>query len=118
MSEIVIALGIALAVSLAGNGWLATAYLGVRDERTEVKGERDQARSAANTCSEQVDQLQAVAATRAASAVQAIAAARKADQAKQSRAQQILSTPATVPGNDCKSADDRARSWIAGRAKP
>lgn len=118
INPIIVALAIALGISVLGNAYLGNSYLDVRDERATAQGERDQARSAATTCSEATERMESRAAARAASAVLAIADARKSALARQGRAQHILSTPATVPGNDCKSADDRARRWITGRTQP
>lgn len=115
---IVAALGGLLACSLAGNAYLARSILEVRDERTQAIGERDQARSAADTCSEATEALRTAADKRAKDAQLQLAAARKATLDAQGRAQHILSTPPTVPGDDCRSASDRVRNWIKGRARP
>lgn len=111
-------LGLLLALSVAGNAWLGSTYLGARDERTEAIGQRDQARSAATMCSDATEALQEQATRRQVEGQAAIAAARKAALGHEGRAQQILATPASTPGNDCKSADDRARSWLKSRGKP
>jgi hypothetical protein len=110
-----IALLVALGVSLLGNAVLTKLYLGVRDDRAKVTGERDQARSAATACSDGVKALQAAAAEREREGRKAGEKARVEAEAHQSAAQRILSTPAAVPGNDCASARVRLDGWLKAR---
>jgi hypothetical protein len=44
-----------------------------------------------------------------------LAKAQAAGQARSRRADQILSRPATQPGNDCGSARDRIDDWLSSR---
>lgn len=110
-------LGLLLTVSVAGNAWLGSSYLDARDKRTEAIGQRDQARSAAQTCSDATEALQAAAKTREQENKAAIAKAAAAAVARERRAQLQLATPATRPGDDCGSADDRFNNWLKARAK-
>lgn len=107
---------IALLISLASNAALGWAWLGARDDVTALTGQRDEARADASACSDATEALREQADKRAAEAKKATAAARTAAADKQSRAQAILSTPPSVPGNDCASARDRADDWLHGRA--
>lgn len=107
-----------LALSLLGNAFLSKAYLDVRDERTAAQGERDDARSAASACSDATEALEELAGKRKAEAEKARAAAAVAARGHLAMAQHILSTPATVPGDACKSADERINRWLAERKTP
>lgn len=117
-SPLLTALGLALLISLAGNAVLGWVYLGARDERVEAIGARDQARAAATACSDATEALRELADKRAAEGKAAAAVARRKANAHEQLAQQILATPASTPGDDCKSAQDRAGAWLRGRAKP
>lgn len=116
---------IGLVLSLAANGLLGWAYLGQRDEATAVRKDlsamqtqRDGARQAASACSDAVDDLRTLAERRAgeAKAARAEAAARARGHAQ--RADQILTAPPAVPGDDCRSAQVRVADWLKGRTKP
>lgn len=116
---------LALGLSLAANAALGWAYLGQRDDTTEAKtalrdmqGQRDGARQAASACSDSVDDLRELTDKRARDAVLARAVAASAAQGHNQRADQILATPAPVPGDACASAQTRVDDWLKGRAKP
>jgi hypothetical protein len=111
-------LGIALALSVAGNGILMRAWLGQRDETAVANTERNQARTAAQECSERTEAMQETARLRARAAIPARAAAQAKAETLTKQADQVLATPATVPSDDCKSAADRVDLWWQGRAKP
>ena len=115
---------IALAISLAVNGVLGWAYLGQRDDTTKARadlrgmeGQRDGARQAASECSDSVDDLRELADRRGREAAQARASAAGKAQSHNQRADQILATPAPVPGDACASAQARVDDWLKGRAK-
>jgi hypothetical protein len=110
-------LGLLLALSVAGNAWLGSSYLGARDERTQAIGQRDQARGAASMCSDATEALQEAAGQRTKENAAAVAQAAAAGAARERRAQLQLSTPATRPGNDCGSAGDRFDNWLKGRTQ-
>lgn len=107
-----------LVASLAGNAWQFRTYLGVRDQRTEAIGERDQARSAANACSDATEALVDLAGKRKKENEAERRRAYEAGAKSQVKAQQILSAPPSKPGDDCGSAVDRFDGWLAGRGRP
>ena len=116
---------IALAISLTVNAALGWAYLSQRDETATVRadlrgmeGQRDSARQAASACSDSVDDLRELADRRGREAAQARAAAAAKAQSHNKRADQILATPAPVPGDVCASAQARVVEWLKGRAQP
>lgn len=118
INPILLIMGVSLALSLAGNAVLGKVYLDARDERVEATGARDQARAAASSCSDATEALRELADKQAAEGKVAAAVARRKANSHEQLAQQILATPASTPGDDCKSAQDRARTWLQGRAKP
>lgn len=109
-------LACALALSVAGNAAIGWAWRAARDQVVATTAERDNARAAASACSDATEALRELADKRAAEAKRVQAAARLAAGAHEGRAQQILSTPAAVPGNDCGSARVRVHGWLKGRA--
>ena len=120
-----LALLIALGVSAAGNLGLGWAVVSQRDAKIEaiqetkrVTGERDSALDAGEKCSASVEKLQTLAANRLTEANRARAAAKKLAQDKDKRSDKILTAPAAVPGDDCKSAQVRVDGWLAERDRP
>lgn len=116
---------IILAASVAVNAALGWAYLGQRDDAAEARtalrdmeGQRDGARQAASACSDSVDDLRELADKRAREASTARAAAASTAQGHNQRADAILATPASVPGDACASAQTRVDDWLKGRANP
>jgi hypothetical protein len=107
-----------LALSIAGNAALGWAWLGARDKVATTTTERDNARAAASACSDATEALRELADKRGVEAKRAQAAARQAASQREGRAQQILSTPAALPGDDCGSARVRVDGWLKGRAAP
>lgn len=113
MNPLVI-LGVALAISMAGNAGLTYAYLGQRDETTAAQGERDQARGAATACSNATQDLRDLADKRAKEAAKARQDAAAQARSREELADAILNTPASDT-NDCKAAAQRATTWLKGR---
>ena len=109
---------VALGLSLAGNAALGWAWVGVREKAAATVLERDNARSAASSCSDATDDLRDLADKRGAEAKKAQAAARDAATERQQTANTILSTPAAMPGNACASAQVRVDTWLRGRVQP
>lgn len=107
-----------LTLSIAGNAALGWAWLGARDQVAATVTERDNARAAASACSDATEALRELADKRAEEAKRARAAARAVAGRHEGRAQQILSTPAALPGDDCGSARVRVDGWLKGRAAP
>lgn len=108
----------ALLASVVVNGALGWAYLGVRDRAAVATTERDQARGDATACSDATDDLRDAADKRAAEGKTRQAGARQAAVGRTSTAQQILATPAAVPGDDYASARARIDGWLKTRVKP
>ena len=115
MNPILTGLLIALALSVAGNGVMTKLYLGARDDVTQAKDNADVVNAAAATCSASIVSLESAAKAQQAQSEVAIAAAQAQAKTRAQRADKILSTPASTPGNDCKSASDRATQWLKGR---
>lgn len=107
-------LGVALAISMAGNAGLTYAYLGQRDETTAAQGERDNARAAASACSDATEALAELSAKRAKEATAARLDAAAKARSREELADAILNTPAS-DADDCKAASDRAAAWLKGR---
>lgn len=80
-----------------------------------MRTQRDGAVQAAEQCSEQVAQLQVLAAERARAAADARREAEAAADAHNKRADSILSTPFAYPDDPCASADDLLRRWLDAR---
>lgn len=108
-------LSIALAISVAINAAVGYAYLGQRDKAVVSVEKTVQATGAAVACSAGVDSLEKKADERHATAAPKIAEAKQVAEAANTKADAILATPATEPGNDCKSASDRVDTWWADR---
>lgn len=100
-----------------GHGCVATLQRDhARNSLTAAQLERDQAKAAAQACSDGVARLQEAAKQRDLAAAKERAKAKTKATTLESRAGAILATPATVPGDDCKSASDRLDGWWQGRA--
>lgn len=110
--------GIALAASLAANAGLSWLWLDARDERAVAQEQRDQARHAASECSDATEALRELADKRAVEAKAAISKAKAQADAAARRADRLLSTPATRPGDDCGSARDRVDAWLTRPSAP
>ena len=108
----------ALVISIVGNLWLGSQWLSARDTLATRTEQHTTAMLTAQACSDGVQDLRTVAEQRAREADAAIAQANKQATARQQKAQIILSTPASVPGDDCASASQRAHDWLATRSKP
>ena len=107
---------IALVVSVLSNIALGWAWLGQHDKAVVSKVEERQAVGVALQCSQGTEQLEQKAMQRQAQAAPKIAAAASSARQADERADQILSTPASVPGDDCRSAADRVDAWWKARA--
>ena len=111
-------LAILLAVSVLANAALGRLYLGQRDATTAAQADSTQARAAAAECSAGVANLQKLAAQRKADNDRLRAALAKQTQPHEQLADEILATPASTPGDVCKSAQDRVDAWWARRGQP
>lgn len=116
---------VALAISVAANAALGWAYLGQRDDTAvaktalrDMEDQRDGIRQVASECSASVDDLRKLADRRYIVAAPAREAAASAAQGHNRRADVILSTAASVPGDSCASAQVRVDDWLKNRTKP
>lgn len=123
-NKLVAALGFALVVSVLGHVAGGYAYLQQRDASVEARtdlrhqqGATEAASLAANACSESVEGL-SVSAALMASQLEGVrrAASQKAG-VHYAKADKILSTPATVPGDACASAQKRVDNILAARGQ-
>jgi hypothetical protein len=112
MNPLVVSLAVSLAVSAAGNVWLGKAYLGKRDTAVVATTNLEHASVDVQACNSSVDNLGVQSDKRAAAAAPARAAATASAGKSNAKADAILSTPATQPGDDCKSATARANNWF------
>lgn len=105
----------ALALSGVSNWWLFKE----RDEGiaqlAQVQSALTTANDAGKTCDESVRKLEEEAKQAQVEAKPKIEAAAVKNQTYTRKAQVILSTPATVPDDVCKSAQDRAIQWLKER---
>lgn len=107
-------LALLLAISLVGNAWLTYEYLGQRDTAVVATTQNTQTTAVATSCGQSVSNMANTAKRREAdNAPERAAAAASAAEGKR-QAANILATPATTPGNDCKSASDRLDRWLKG----
>lgn len=87
----------------------------MKDERDKARIERAAALDAAEACSRSVEALKQAADEREAENAHARQqAAGKAHQHRQ-KANEIMATPASVPGDDAASAQDRIWKWLENR---
>lgn len=105
----------ALVVSLAGNGMLARGYLKQRDLAHAASEQAERNLDVAKQCSAGVESIQKASEDQVKQAELDVAAARA--QADQARRRAIVSAtrPATRPGDDCGSAQDRIDQWMRER---
>lgn len=76
------------------------------------------ANAATKACNDSIAGLEKEAEKRGAEGEAARALARQKAAAKEAKAQRELSTPPTVPGDACKSAQDRVDRILRERGKP
>lgn len=106
---------IALVLSIALNVWLWHEKGVEHDARTTAETSLNTANTATETCNKSIAGLETAAEARGAAAERGRQAAADKRRQAEKTAQQILSTPASTPGNDCKSAHDRMADWLKGR---
>jgi hypothetical protein len=109
-------LGIALALSLAGNALVTHAYLGARDDAAVATTKAQGSELLAKSCSDGVLSLQAAADTRVKRAEAAVAGAAAVYRTAEGKAQGLLNKAPTVPGNACASAQAQIDDWLSARA--
>ena len=111
-------MGLLLALSVAGNAALGWAYLGQRDTAVVATTETKQADGVAKACSDGVDNLARQADKRHRDAAPKVEAARQDAEAAGKLAVEILTTPAAVPGDACRSAEAALEAWWTRRTAP
>lgn len=121
-AKIIVALAIALAASLAVNAVQGYKYLGQRDTITALRRDvqtadagTSRARAAAEACSASVQALADTATALEAQLQQARQQALATATQHYARADQILTTPPTAPGDACASAQARVRQILTNR---
>lgn len=104
-----------LVLSLAGNGVMTRAYLTQRDNARSAMDQAERNLGVAKMCSDNTRELEQAGARQAAAAAATIAEAQAKALTAQRRAQVLASRPATRPGDDCGSAQDRIDQWMRER---
>lgn len=106
------AVAVIVLLLIAGNVFLYHALGSANDARVKAESDSKVNFDAAKLCGDKVDGLQKAAIEAAKLAKPKIDAAKSKESTATKRAQTILSTPAAVPGDDCKSAVVRATTWL------
>lgn len=122
LSPTIVAGGL-LAISLCINLWQINRQIDVEKKLTEaqervktVKRDLGAQERLTGACSDSVARLKEEAVLAAAASASAVAAARAENSAKTTRAIKTLSTPPSVPGDQCKSIASLVGDWRKGRA--
>lgn len=112
-----------LAISLAINLWQINRHVKIEKKLTTAEeavktGKRDLAGQVKLTaaCSDSVDAMARAAEEAKAAHAKALLEAQKNNSTHQGRAQKILSTAPSVPGDTCKSITSLVGDWRKGRA--
>jgi hypothetical protein len=113
--SVALAFLIVLALSLAANAFMWHRIGVEHDGKVAAEASLDTANKATQACNDSVTELERQAKSRDAENLALRKEAENRRRAQESLAQQILSTPATVPGNDCQSARDRVVNWLKAR---
>lgn len=112
---VVIGLSILLGLSALTNIGLTKVYLKARDGKTQAIADRDSARGAATACSDATEALAELSKKRAAEAEGRRRATETKAQLADGRAQKLLQTQPSVPGDDCRSAQVQMDDWLISR---
>jgi hypothetical protein len=115
--NILLTMGIALAISIAGNLWLFNSRDTALKRVGEITVARNVADETAQICNRSVAQLEADAKAAKAASEQAVAAARDTAKGKQATGLATLSKPRSNPSNDCASIETLTNEWFATRVK-
>jgi hypothetical protein len=115
--SIAIAFLIVLAVSLLANLALWHEVTVEHDAKVAVEAKLGEANKQTKACNDSIGQLETAAFERGQQAEKDRTAAAERNKKHASRADRELATPATTPGNECKSAKDRISRWL-GERKP
>lgn len=118
MSPIMTILGVLLAVSLAVNALVGSAYLEARDRANLAERARKTAADAAGACSKGVKDLQDAGKAQADAHAKALDAAREAGRQAGLKAGKERYRAPAVPGDVCASATVETREWLERRRAP
>ena len=103
-----------LVISLLGNVWQHRSAGKTLERAVTAESALLSTQNAAKLCSDSVRALKGEADKAAAAAKVDIDKAKAEADARVKKARAIVITPPSVPGDDCRSALDRARSWQKG----
>lgn len=104
-----------LLLSLAGSAWLFNSRDEVKTELATAQSDLRQSRAAGEACNRSIEKLETVAKEKADAAKPGIDKAKAGVVEGQKKAQVIMSTAPSKPGDDYASAVDRATNWLKGR---
>jgi uncharacterized protein HemX len=113
--SIALAFLIVLALSIAGNALLWHQVTKEHDARTAAETKFDTQVKETQACNDSVTRLEQEAKDRDAENTKLRQEAQNRRRAQEALAQQILSTPPAIPGDDCGSAKKRIADWLKGR---
>ncbi len=106
--NLLLAMGIALAVSIAGNIWLI-------DSRGDIAAQLASSKEVGKMCSDSVGRLEDEAKADKKAATAAVAAARKESKGKQASGMTTLSKAPSNPASACASVDTLVDEWYQMR---
>jgi biopolymer transport protein ExbB/TolQ len=115
VNPIMVALGVALLASVAGNALLVSSMNELRETAGQLEQARGQAMAAAQSCGDAVEKLMESSKRQRDSAEAAIEAARKEGLQAGIKAGRERNRPQAVPGNACESAEVETREWLLRR---
>lgn len=107
-----------LVASIAVNLWLWTRVGHFRKAATVAETKLTAANGETQACNSSIEGLELAAFARGKAAGIERAQAKADRAAKKKAAQAERDTPATTPGDDCKSAQDRVKRILSGRSTP
>lgn len=107
-----------LALALIGCFFLFHGYQAEKTRADKAETNLATANNETKACNDSIAGLEEAARKRGFAAGKAREAARQKAADLERQAQTELSTPATVPGDDCKSAQDRVTRVLRERSKP
>lgn len=111
------ALLLLVACSLLANLFLFSGWQGEKSRADKAAADLVTANGQTEACNKSIAGLEDAAFKRGASAERARETAKRKAADLERQAQTELSTPATTPGNDCKSAQDRVDRILRQRAE-
>ena len=103
-----------LVISLLGNVWQHRSAGKTLERAVAAENDLKTSKNAAKLCSDSVRALKDEADKAAEAAKVGIEKAKRDADARVKKARQIVITPPSVPGDDCRSALERARDWQKG----